>query len=106
MTLRMKKEPTEPGLGTKKAPEDMEGVKKAALDEQNCSQEKNRSWEEAMKIEQIQVRQKISSQQKRSTGGDRATGEFRTKGIAGGSTAPGTRRRVDCFADGVGRALK
>lgn len=62
--MRMKKEPTEPGLGTKKAPEDMEGVKKAALDEQNCSQEKNRSWEEAMKIEQIQVRQKISSQQK------------------------------------------
>lgn len=55
----MMKEPAEPGLGTKKAPEDMEGVKKTALDEQNCYQEKNRSWEEAVKKEQIQVRQKI-----------------------------------------------
>lgn len=59
MTLKMMKEPAEPGLGPKKAPEDMEGVKKTALDEQNCYQEKNRSWEEAVKKEQIQVRQKI-----------------------------------------------
>ena len=36
---RMKKEPKEAGLRTNKAPKDMERVKKAALEEQDSSQE-------------------------------------------------------------------
>lgn len=55
---RMKKEPNEAGLRTNKVPKDMERVKKAALEEQDSSQEKDKSWEEAMKKKQIQVKQK------------------------------------------------
>ncbi|KAM6314889.1 LOW QUALITY PROTEIN: uncharacterized protein AAHN32_000658 [Aegotheles albertisi] len=60
---RMKKEPKEARLRTNKSPKDLERIKKAALEEQDSSREKDKSWGEAMKTERIQVKQKMFAEQ-------------------------------------------